>query len=400
MKKSICFILCAVLCFIVCGCKSTVTINSAVTSSSESSQVSENVSSETSSTESEAEPETKKLSIEDKISRLFIVKPEALNLDPTSGKVIAETITAVNSRISAALQKYKVSGVILFDKNILNESQLKKFNSDLKDASELPFFISVDEEGGNVSRLANHKNLSVANTGIPLNLKTEEKVKSAYQSIASYLDSFGFNLNFAPVADVYTNPNNKVIGSRAFATDPEAVSKLLVSAMKGHALLPHCVKHFPGHGDTSEDTHNGTVTLNKTWEELLKCEIIPFKTAIENGCDMIMTSHITLPKVTNDNLPTSLSYDLVTGKLRNELGYDGVVITDSMAMGAITKNYSTGAAAVTAIKAGADIVLCTPNIAEAHSALLKAVKNGEISEERIDESIKRIDALFKKYNIS
>ena len=397
MKKSICFILCTAICFIICGCKSTVTINSDLSSSNESSQVGEieNSSSETSSTEEEKI----ELSLEDKISRLFIVKPEALNIDQ-NGNVVSETITAINPRITAALQKYKVSGVILFDKNILNESQLKKFNSDLKDASELPFFISVDEEGGNVSRLANHKNLSVANTGIPLNLKTEEKVKSAYQSIASYLDSFGFNLNFAPVADVYTNPNNKVIGSRAFATDPEAVSKLLVSAMKGHALLPHCVKHFPGHGDTSEDTHNGTVTLNKTWEELLKCEIIPFKTAIENGCDMIMTSHITLPKVTNDNLPTSLSYDLVTGKLRNELGYDGVVITDSMAMGAITKNYSTGAAAVTAIKAGADIVLCTPNIAEAHSALLKAVKNGEISEERIDESIKRIDALFKKYNIS
>ena len=373
----------------------TVTSQGSLAASSSSTATSSAVSTATSSMVPEKEPT---LTLEDKISRLFIVKPVSLNLDPKSGKVISVGLTKINENIKAALKKYKVSGIILFDVNISGKEQLTSFTAELKNASSLPLFISVDEEGGRVSRVINK--FGYTNPGSALYLETPEKVKNAYESITTIIGSHGFNLNYAPVADIYTNPNNTVIGSRAFGRDPETVSRLLLAAMEGHKSIPHCVKHFPGHGDTSEDTHNGAVTLNKTWDELLKCEIIPFKAAIEHNCDMIMASHIILPNVTTDKLPTSLSYEMITGKLRNELGFSGVVITDSMVMGAIEQHYSSGQAAVMAVKAGVDLILCPADLAEAHAAILKAVQNGEISEERIDESINRIDALFKKYKIS
>lgn len=374
---------------------STVTSQGSLVAGSSSTATSSAVSTATSSMVPEKEPT---LTLEDKISRLFIVKPVSLNLDPRSGKVISVGLTKINENIKAALKKYKVSGIILFDVNISGKEQLTSFTAELKNASSLPLFISVDEEGGRVSRVINK--FGYTNPGSALYLETPEKVKNAYESITAIIGSHGFNLNYAPVADIYTNPNNTVIGSRAFGRDPETVSRLLLAAMEGHKSIPHCVKHFPGHGDTSEDTHNGAVTLNKTWDELLKCEIIPFKAAIEHNCDMIMASHIILPNVTTDKLPTSLSYEMITGKLRNELGFSGVVITDSMVMGAIEQHYSSGQAAVMAVKAGVDLILCPADLAEAHAAILKAVQNGEISEERIDESINRIDALFKKYKIS
>ncbi len=419
MKKTVCLLLCL---FLLClaGCaqrdiaessninssQSTDTSsvqegNGAASQSSSKISSSAAVSAATSSVVSTAgeSADKKPLSLEDKVSRLFIVKPEALNLDPASGKHIPATITQINSNIKTALKKYKVGGVILFDANIVSATQLNTLTSQLKKASSLPFFMSVDEEGGQVSRVMNKLNYS-NNPGSALYLATPEKVKKAYADIAAVISSHGFNLNFAPVADIYTNPKNTVIGSRALGKDPETVSKLLVAALEGHKAVPHCVKHFPGHGDTSEDTHDGSVTISKNWEELLKCEIIPFKTAVENDCDMIMTSHIILPNVTNEDIPASLSYEITTGKLRKELGFNGVIITDSLAMGAITKHYSSGAAAVKAIKAGADLLLCPQNFVEAYNAVLQAVKNGEISEEQIDESVKRIDTLFKKYNIS
>ena len=418
MKKIFCLTLSLVLlCLVGCGKASSgenSNIISDISSSAAISQSSSTVTSQNSSkvsssstvtssavsavTSSEASTREPTLTLEDKISRLFIVKPVSLNLDPKSGKVISVGITQINENIKTALKKYKVSGVILFDVNISGKEQLNSFTAELKKASSLPLFVSVDEEGGRVSRVINK--FGYTNPGSALYLETPEKVKKAYESITAIIGSHGFNLNYAPVADVYTNPHNTVIGSRAFGRDPETVSKLLLAAMDGHKSIPHCVKHFPGHGDTSEDTHNGAVTLNKTWDELLKCEIIPFKAAIEQNCDMIMASHIILPNVTTDKLPTSLSYEMITEKLRNELGFGGVVITDSMVMGAIEQHYSSGQAAVMAVKAGVDLILCPADLADAHTAILRAVQNGEISEERIDESVNRIDALFKKYKIS
>ena len=160
-----------------------------------------------------------------------------------------------------------------------------------------------------------------------------------------------------------------------------------------------CIKHFPGHGDTKDDTHAGFVSIDKNWEELEACELIPFKAGIEAKTDMIMISHITAGNITKDGLPSSLSQDMIEGRLRGDLNFDGIIISDSMAMGAITERYSSGEAAVLAIKAGTDIVLMPENYTEAFESILEAVTRGEISEERIDESVMRILSLKDKYDI-
>ncbi len=159
-----------------------------------------------------------------------------------------------------------------------------------------------------------------------------------------------------------------------------------------------CVKHFPGHGDTRGDTHKGFVSTEKSWEELKQSELLPFVNAL-NHTDMVMISHITAPKVTSDGLPSSLSGEMIEGRLRRELGYDGVVITDSMAMGAITNEYTSGTAAVKCVLAGADIILMPENFVEAYNGLYDAVKSGAVSEARIDESVLRILSLKEQYGL-
>ncbi|MBR0257299.1 MAG: DUF3459 domain-containing protein, partial [Synergistaceae bacterium] len=219
-------------------------------------------------------------------------------------------------------------------------------------------------------------------------------------NIASYLKDYGFNLDFAPVADVNTNPENIVIGDRAFSDNPATVSKLVGEFLDG--LHTHniagCIKHFPGHGDTKGDTHKGYVSVFKTWDELLRAEIIPFRDNLKKT-DTVMTAHITMKNITHDDLPASLSYEIVTGKLRNELGYDGVIITDAFNMGAVADNYRSSEAAILAIEAGNDIVLMPHDYREAFAGVLEAVESGRISEARINESVERIARLKKKMSI-
>lgn len=353
-------------------------------------------SSASSSVPNDAKSILKSMTLEEKICQLFIVTPETL-----SG---GSTVTKTSSKITSFLDKYAVGGIVMFKSNITGPSQIKKLTSDLQNAIKYPLFISVDEEGGSVARIANNSNfsvtkyesmLSIGNTGNTL------KAQSMGKAIGSYLNQYGFNLDFAPVADVFTNPENTVIGNRSFGSDPTLVGDMVSAAIKGFKSsgIISCVKHFPGHGDTSGDSHNGKVTVNKTWDEMLDCEIIPFKKAISQSVDMVMVGHISTPNVTSDGLPASLSREMITGKLRGELGFSGVVITDAMNMGAITKNYSSGTSAVKAIQAGVDIILMPKSFSEAYNSLLKAVKNGTISEDRIDKSVLLILKLKEKYGI-
>ena len=164
------------------------------------------------------------------------------------------------------------------------------------------------------------------------------------------------------------------------------------------AGIMSCVKHFPGHGDTKGDTHKGQVSIEKTWEELKKCELVPFINSIDTT-DMVMISHITTPNITGDNLPASLSNDIIEGKLRKELGYKGVVISDAMEMGAITKKYSSEESAVKAIVAGVDIILMPEDFVESYNGIYDAVKDGVISETRIDDSVLRILNLKELYHL-
>lgn len=346
------------------------------------------------------------MTLEEKIGQLFIVFPESLC--PSSGgnytnKSGEKSSTEFTPEMSDAMDKYRVGGVVLFSKNIVSQTQLPKFISDMQSASEIPMFISVDEEGGRVARIAGsglfgakkYKNMaSVGASG------DTEAARDVGRTIGGYLKPLGFNLDFAPDADVNTNPKNIVIGDRSFGSDPKLVADMVCAQLDGmhEAGVMGCIKHFPGHGDTTADTHSGYVKIEKTWDELKTCELIPFISALDTT-DMIMAAHITAVNITKDGLPSSISEEMISGKLRGELGYDGVIITDAMNMGAIAQNYTSADAAVKAIKAGVDIILMPKDLGEAADGLKEAVESGEISEERIDESVSRILRLKQKYEI-
>lgn len=341
------------------------------------------------------------MTLEEKVGQLFIIRPESLQ-DPGADQA---GVTAPGAHLAEALKAYPVGGIALFGQNIVTPEQLTSFIDEVQRQSETPLFIAVDEEGGSVARIANSKNFTVPQryrsmreigaTGEP------DEAKKVGATIGAYLKQYGFNLDFAPVADVFTNPNNTVIGNRAFGSDPDLVARMVAAEISGlhEAGVMSCAKHYPGHGDTRGDTHEGFVSIEKTWEELLRCELIPFVKAIEAQTDMVMVSHIVAANITGGNLPSSLSNEMVEERLRGGLGFKGVVITDAMEMGAISQEYSSSESAVRAISAGVDIVLMPENFAEAYEGVLGAVKDGTISEKRIDESVLRILELKSKYGL-
>ena len=326
------------------------------------------------------------LSLEQKAAQLFIIRPE--QIAGTAGK------NHVTPEVKAALSAAEPGGVAFFAENITGGNELKEYTSYLRNECSFMPFICVDEEGGSVSRLADSPYLDIPNVGSMNkigNSADENKAFEAGQTIGRYLSEYGFNLDFAPVADVNTNPKNPVIGARAFSSDAEVVAKMTREFAKG---LRSCgvlsvFKHFPGHGDTSGDTHTGYAESRKTLDELYLCELIPFMKNTEYA-DMIMVAHITLPSVTDDGLPATLSHTIVTGLLREGLNYDGVIITDALDMGAITKHYSSKEAAYLAFSAGCDMLLMPDNYEEALYGIIDAVNDGRITEERLNESVLRI----------
>jgi beta-N-acetylhexosaminidase len=220
---------------------------------------------------------------------------------------------------------------------------------------------------------------------------------------ADMIRSFGFNMDFAPVLDINSNPNNPIIGDRAFGSTPEIVSRLGVQTMLGirdGGVIP-VVKHFPGHGDTSVDSHTALPVVNYNLNRLESFEFVPFKAAINAGADAVMVAHILLSQVDPAN-PSSMSRTVITDILRNRLGFKGVVITDDMTMGAITKNYDLADAAVKSVNAGSDIILLSGgynNEVRVLNALKNAAANGTIPISRINESVYRILKLKQKYNL-
>lgn len=346
----------------------------------------------------EAELKLADMTLEEKVAQLIFVIPDAfvssIN-DEQRNDSKADGTTAVTDEIREMYSKYPVGGFILFAKNIIDPEQLKQYTSDLHSLGKITPIITIDEEGGNITRIAKNENFSVTKFEPNAKIAETKDTKNAYtlgKTIGAYLTEYGIDLDFAPVADVNTNPNNTVIGSRAFGTDPKLAGEMVASVIKGlhDSDNMSCIKHFPGHGDTSTDTHKGYAETNKTWDEIKNCEMIPFIAGINAGTDMVMVAHVCAPNVTNDKTPASLSYTLLTEKLRGELGYNGVIITDAMNMGAITNEYSSSEAAVLAIKAGVDIVLCPNDFVKAYNGILDAVNSGGITEERLDESVLRI----------
>lgn len=342
-----------------------------------------------------------KMSLREKVGQLFIVRPEALA--ENSNAETAPATDRVDDAVISRIEEYPVGGIALFSRNITSAEQLPMFISDLQSSSKYPLFIAVDEEGGRVARIANSDFFNVASYKSMEDIGKSgdaSKAEEVGRQIGLYLKELGFNLDFAPVADTNTNPQNIVIGDRSYGSDPALVACMVSAQLDGmhDSGIMGTLKHFPGHGDTKDDTHSGYVSIEKTWDELKECELVPFITALPKA-DMVMVSHITAVNVTSDQLPTSMSETMITGKLRNELGYDGVIITDAMAMGAVADNYTSAEAAVTAVKAGVDIVLMPLNLDEAFNGVMNAVTDGEISMERLDESVMRILKLKARYKL-
>ncbi|MEA4816214.1 MAG: glycoside hydrolase family 3 protein, partial [Lachnospiraceae bacterium] len=301
-------------------------------------------------------------------------------------------VTGYDEELEESLKSNGWGGVILFTENITTEEGTKLLTSFLQDSSEVPLFIATDEEGGRVSRLSSSGGIKDYYVPRAADIKTPEEAFAAGQTIGKKLYELGINVDFAPVADVNTNPQNPVIGDRSYSSDPyEAalLAKNVYEGIKGCNVLA-TAKHFPGHGDTSTDTHGGSVYVMHDIKRLTEIEFVPFEALIDDGIEMVMVSHIKTPNATGNDMEASLSKEIITGILRVQLGFKGIVITDAMNMKAIAENYSSKKSAVLAIKAGADIVLMPPSPEEALLAITSAVESGRISEERLNESVKRI----------
>ena len=345
-------------------------------------------------------PEIRDMTLREKVGQLFVIRPEQIDPDLTPEQVHNESkygVKTFTKSMRETLKKYPAGGFIIFRKNLDKPAQLKALTKALHEASKIYPIMAIDEEGGAISRIANHKNFKVKKFKSAEAIAKNNQTYEAASYIAGYIKEFGFNLDFAPVADVNTNPDNIVIGSRAFGDNPEFVAKHVSLYLDGlHSQgISGSIKHFPGHGDTKGDTHSEAVVVYKTWEELAKSEIIPFRDNLAKA-DTVMTAHIIMKGVTDDDLPATLSRELITGKLRDELAYDGVIITDAMKMDAIAKYYTSDEAAVMAIEAGCDIILMPYDYALAFEGVMNAVKSGRISEKRINESVARIMALKNK----
>ena len=283
--------------------------------------------------------------------------------------------------------------------NLVSESQTRKMLGNVQEYAQeitgLPVFLSVDEEGGTVARVANNDGFSVEDVGDMADIGASGDAGKAYEvgeTIGTYLSGLGFNLDFAPDADVLTNPDNAVIGVRSFGSDSQLVSDMVLAEMDGlaDAGVLSCVKHFPGHGGTAGDTHEGYAYTDKTLDQLKAAELVPFAAAVEAEVPFVMVSHISVPQVIGDNTPSSLSETMVSEVLRDQLGYDGIVITDALNMGAIAEKYSSSEAAVRALSAGVDMLLMPADFESAYNGVLQAVEDGTLSEARIDDSVRRI----------
>lgn len=354
----------------------------------------ENIEAEKENTEERALEILNSMTVEEKVNQLFFITPEAL-----TG---VGTVVNAGEATKSALSSHPVGGIIYFSQNFESESQTKTMLENMKsfgnEVCKVPLFLAVDEEGGTVARLGNNQNLNVASVPDMSEIGSRGSLDEAYntgQVIGAYLAEYGFNVDFAPVADVITNSENTVVKDRSFGSDPQLVSDMAKELSDGLNCMGilSCYKHFPGHGATRDDTHEGFAYTNKTLAEIMNSELLPFVKAAENNADFIMVGHISLPNIIGDNTPASLSKYMITDILKEQLGYKGIIITDSLSMGALTEYYGTANIAYKAFEAGADMLLMPGDFNTAYNEILEDVKSGLISEERLNESVLKIISL-------
>lgn len=343
------------------------------------------------------------------------------------GEDAQSDMTVLNDEVAEIIDQYDFGGVILFAENVKETEQTLKLTTDMQNAAitneagngDIPLLITIDQEGGIVYRLG-------SGTALPGNMaigatNSEEDARLAGEIIGRELSALGINVNFAPVFDTNNNPNNPVIGLRSISSDPQRVARLGVPMMQGmqEYNIATAAKHFPGHGDTATDSHTGLPLVDKSYEELKNLELIPFQAAVDNGVDMLMTAHIQYPQIEKDTViskadgsevyvPATLSDDIITGVVREDMGFDGVVVTDAMNMDAISTNFGESEAVIMAIQADVDICLM-PTILRSKADMAKmdqiiadvkaALEDGTITEDMLNDSVKRILTLKEKRGI-
>lgn len=331
-----------------------------------------------------------KMTLDEKIGQLMIIGINGLTIDDHTKEMI---------------EKYHIGGFILFKYNIADENQTLELLNNLKKVNStnpIPLFLSIDEEGGRVSRLPNSFiKLPAAKRIGDIN---DKDISLEYgKIIGKRLKTLGFNMNFGPVLDVNSNPENPVIGDRAFGSSSKTVVDNGIQVMKGikSENIIAAVKHFPGHGDTNMDSHVDLPVIEKDLNDLQKIELVPFKESIKQGIDTIMIGHILFPKL-DSQYPATLSKEVVTGLLREKLSYEGLIISDDMTMGAIIKNYTIEEAAIKFLKAGGDLLLICHGY-ENHVKIINRIKEevnkGSISEDELDEKLYRIIQIKEKYKL-
>jgi beta-N-acetylhexosaminidase len=337
------------------------------------------------------------MTLEEKIGQMFVVS----TADLATGTRGQDVETELDEVQQANLVRYAPGGVALFDGNIRSAAQLAQYVADLQTNSKYGLLIATDQEGGIVDRLAR---IGVTRFGNMATIGASGDVTQAYHVGATYgreMKALGLNVDFAPVADVNTNPRNPVIGVRAFGSDADVVSGMVAEEVKGLQAngVVATLKHFPGHGDTATDTHTGMAVVGNDLARLRLVELVPFRAGIVAGADLVLTAHIKLPNVDPSGLPATMSKVVVTDLLRGELGFSGVVITDALDMAAISDYYTPIEVVTNCVAAGVDILLMPKQYFVMHEAFVQLVRDGTISEERVEESALRIVELKLKYGV-
>ena len=333
------------------------------------------------------------MTLHEKVCQLFFIQPEQIS---KTGRV-----NAPDKAFYAALGRFPVGGVILFSPNIV-KGKVAKLNAGMQEAAlaanGVGLLIGVDEEGGSVSRVANKLKLAEKQPG-PFRIADADQAYASAVTIGTYLTAYGFNVDFAPVADVRSAVENAAMTYRCYSDDPADVAEKVVRFVEGchEAGIIPVLKHFPGLGAVSGDTHNGTGTSVRTAEDWRQAEFIPFSAGIGADADMVMVSHQVAVNVDPD-APASLS-PVVIACLRDELGFEGVIVTDALRMNAVKDRYGSGEACVLALEAGADMLLLPYNFTNAYDGVMEALETGRLTEDRIDESLRRILALKQRYGL-
>jgi beta-N-acetylhexosaminidase len=320
------------------------------------------------------------MSLEEKVGQLFNVRLNEEDLD--------------------MIARLHLGGATLFPGNVRTAEQVRSLIADMQSRASVPLFVSIDEEGGRISKLnklgGDYADASSIGEG-----KDPAKAYDQAKRAGEELKGLGFNMDFAPVADIWSNPENTVIGDRAYGTTPADVSPMVEAAVRGFAEagILSVIKHFPGHGDTAEDSHLERAVYKHGWERLESFELAPFKAGIAAGADGVMVGHIALPEIAGSNVPADFQPELLNDVLRQQLGFTGLIITDALDMGGITEEFGPAEAALKAFEAGADVLLLSVDPDDAFAAVLGACENNGDLRKRLDESVLKILAAKEKAGV-